>query len=104
MDRNGDHVLSISEARTARAQRFAELDANRNNVIERAELDGRKNAKSAERSTKRVARLDSNKDGVVSINEWEQPVEKLFAKVDLNRDGQLTREEFKIFRQARPHV
>jgi EF-hand domain pair len=104
MDRNGDHVLSITEARTVRAQRFAELDANRNNVIERAELDGRKNAKSAARSANRVARLDSNKDGVISVNEWEQPIEKLFAKVDQNRDGQVTREEFKAFRQARRHA
>ncbi len=46
-----------------------------------------------------LQKIDTNKDGKISKQEWSTHHEQRFAEIDANRDGNLTKEEFKAFRK-----
>ena len=111
----------IAEGRGAgRAQMFDRLDQNRDNVISRDEWDraeatrGERRAESrrggmrAERMAMRgrmggamLRMADTNRDQRISLAEAQAAAVQRFDRVDLNRDGRVTREERQQARQQR---
>ncbi|QOW23978.1 EF-hand domain-containing protein [Lysobacter sp. H23M47] len=104
LDADGDGRISKLEAEGSRlAERFAEIDTNKDGYLVRSELqtDGdRRRAefqrKAAERFDQRFKEADSNGDGRLSRAEYEAAwpgKAKMFAFLDEDRDGYLTRED-----------
>lgn len=58
--------------------------------------DGHRHGPSIERI---LERLDTNKDGGISLEEVKTAREEMFAKVDANSDSSLTEEEFNMIRE-----
>lgn len=129
LDANKDGRITQAEAEAARTARakgkgrepakahavafgglFNRADANKDGVITRAEFDA---APRPQRPALRQAgahrgfagrmfeTADANKDGRVSLAEAQQVAVQRFDRLDLNRDGTLTREER---RQAREQL
>lgn len=103
-----------------REERFAKLDANRDGSISRAEFFAkRERGDRAERRGNRLERrgqrggfaarlggrmferLDTNRDGRVSLAEATNARLAAFDRADANRDGRVTREERRALRAER---
>lgn len=88
------------EARRATFQekRLARLDTDHDGVISPAELEAGK-ARRQEKRAEVKDRFDLNKDGVLDENERAQMKiamsQRMFEKLDVNKDGQLTPDEVK---------
>lgn len=102
-----------------RAQMFDRLDTDRNNVIsrdewaraetmraerrmvrgERAGVRGRRVAMRGQMAGAMLRRADTNNDQRISLAEAEAAALQRFARVDLDRDGQVTRDERQQARQ-----
>lgn len=48
---------------------------------------------------KHFENMDANKDGKISLEEWNSFHEKKFKDIDKNKDGDIDRNEFKAHRQ-----
>jgi Ca2+-binding EF-hand superfamily protein len=57
-------------------------------------------AQRGNRGKRALARLDQNRDGQISRDEWTRKP-KAFARLDANRDGLITRDELKNRRSKR---
>lgn len=102
LDTDGDGRISKLEADTSRlAKRFADIDSNQDGYLVRSELqaDGERRRaefarKASERFDQRFKQADSNGDGRLSRAEYEAAwpgKAKLFAFLDEDRDGYLSR-------------
>jgi Ca2+-binding EF-hand superfamily protein len=115
-DRNGDNSLSKAEFLSRdvdddRDDRFEYLDANNNGRIERSEWHGSRDAfewmdrnndgtlsrseaigEEFEQQQDLFANLDTNKDNVITTNEWQWSRQS-FTRQDRNGDGALSRNE-----------
>ena len=85
-----------------RDEKLAKFDLNKDGKLdesERAAMRASMKAKWQEKRAERVARYDLNKDGVLDEGERAAMrkafVGKMFTKLDVNSDGQLTAEEVK---------
>lgn len=102
LDTDGDGRISKLEAASSPlAARFAQIDRNHDGYLVRSELQADREQRRAEFAAKRTERFeqqfkqaDSNQDGRLSRAEveaaWPQKA-KLFAFLDEDRDGYLTR-------------
>ncbi|MDQ7018056.1 MAG: EF-hand domain-containing protein [Robiginitomaculum sp.] len=102
MDTNKDGVVTQDEAAAHRAKIFDKLDRNDDGYLENAEerlgrfkRHARKKIHRAERKADRQLALDTNKDGKVSLKEFEAKSSPLFEKLDRNGDGTITPQEHK---------
>ncbi|UUR07529.1 EF-hand domain-containing protein [Sphingomonas glaciei] len=103
-----------------RAEMFARLDTNRDNMISRDEwtraealrgqrgAEGRRGGMGGQRMAMRgrmggamLRMADTNRDQRISLAEAETAALQRFDRVDLNRDGRVTREERQQARQQR---
>lgn len=102
LDTDGDGRISKLEAGSSRlAERFAGIDTNKDGYLVRSELqaDNRRRRaefarKSAERFDQRFKQADTNSDGRINRAEYEAAwpgKAKMFAFLDENRDGYLSR-------------
>ncbi len=94
-DKDGDGKLSEAEWPTERRMKFADADADKNGTVTAEELTAQ--WKHHDRGTAdgkdRMARLDTDKDGKVSVTEWSAQGEKMFARFDKNNDGKIEKGE-----------
>jgi Ca2+-binding EF-hand superfamily protein len=114
--RGGQRVARGGQA--GRGQMFERLDTNRDNVISRdefaraQELRGQRAGAREQRMAQRTAMrgrmggamlraADANRDQRISLAEAETAALRRFDRVDLNRDGQVTRDERQQLRQQR---
>jgi hypothetical protein len=67
-------------------KRFARYDRNRDGVITRVEMMGSR--------VKAFKTLDTDKDNLLSFEEWAVATSDRFGKADANADGKLTPAEF----------
>jgi Ca2+-binding EF-hand superfamily protein len=107
LDRNRDGVVTLGEMRAMRTRRMAAIDINRDGRISRREFmsarppwaKGRKQPGMERRRARIFARIDTDRDGVISPTEREASLMRWFARMDADRDGRLTRREFATARQ-----
>lgn len=105
LDADGDGRISLAEAATSAeiADKFAEIDLNRDGYIVRSELRSHHERLRPQREAERVKRLDErfaaadrNGDGKLSkieVSEQMPHLSQAFAFMDEDRDGSLTRDD-----------
>ena len=73
---------------------FRQLDKDKNGSLSLSEFNAAVAAQSPKaNATPRIIRLDTNKDGKVSMAESRAPAEAQFARLDSNKDGILSVDE-----------
>jgi hypothetical protein len=109
-DTNRDGKLSRAEVERAMPQlsrSFDSIDTDKDGQLSRRELSVWKKAHRGERLAKAAQRFkhaDTDGDGAISRAEAEQHAPRLarrFDAIDANRDGKLTPEELRAYREAR---
>ncbi len=99
-DANGDGVITGEEAKTQRALMFDNLDRNEDGYLDgpekrlvRKKQHARHKIHRAERRADRQLALDTNKDGKISLAEFEAKPSPLFTNLDKNNDGAISANE-----------
>jgi hypothetical protein len=100
MDENRDGVVTRSEWRATLAE-FRQRDTNRDGVLSGTELRADADAPVDPNPPARFEELDSNRNGVITANEWPRS-EAAFRSLDEDGDGVITRAEFRD--RSRPNV
>ena len=93
-------VLTARKARLLKQREasFHQMDKDKNGSLSLAEFNAAPSAQSPKAdATRRLQRLDTDKDGKISRAESRAPAEAQFARLDKNKDGILSVEE-----QGRP--
>ncbi|MCL9998619.1 MAG: hypothetical protein NBV68_04505 [Erythrobacter sp.] len=94
-DLNGDGKTSRAELNQHRAQMFAKLDRNEDGTIDRRDSPkiplAKRKFEPAFEQVKSI--FDSNEDGRVTLDEWNRSDPDIFAMLDRNEDGVVTRAE-----------
>ena len=103
-DTNGDAKIDTGEWQAGITASFAEMDADGDGRITAEEMDavgagvGKEIGEAAGAVVAKLIKgllltMDADKDGVVSRDEFAKATGELFAKLDTNRDAELTRAE-----------
>ncbi|WP_440997495.1 EF-hand domain-containing protein [Arhodomonas sp. SL1] len=82
----GDLPASVEDLRNRHAERFAAADANGDGQVDADEMQ---EAMMRWRAERRVQRLDSDGDGLVSEQEFVYPMERRLMRMDRDGDGQI---------------
>lgn len=100
LDANGDGQVTQDEIAAQRTARIAAMDTDGDGNLSEAELTAAHEAREAERKAARtkqmMARMDANKDGVVSLAEMTPDADhgvKMFKRIDANGDGAISKAE-----------
>lgn len=107
LDRNRDGMIDFAEMRRARDGWTALVDTNGDGRISRTEFltapphgpGGRVSPVLRARRAKVFARIDMNRDGQIDAAEREASLRRWFARRDLNNDGRLSYEELRAARK-----
>jgi len=106
-DLNKDGQITPEEVKSQREAQFGQMDADGNGLVSKAEFkqfakqkrvnNSNGQSKPKHRQCKRMKshfkRVDSNKDGQISVEELTSASAKLFDKFDANEDNVITKEE-----------
>jgi Ca2+-binding EF-hand superfamily protein len=94
-DLNGDGRTSRAELNQHRAQMFGKLDRNEDGTIDRQDSPriplAKRKFEPAFEQVKSI--FDSNKDERVTLDEWNRSDPDIFAMLDSNEDGVVSRAE-----------
>ena len=113
MDANGDGMVSASEHAAAVTKMFSEMDANGDGNVTAAEMDAKHDRKAAAKgnmtsndaamdhgsmgremtSSEKIAKMDTNGDGVLSASEHDSGAQAMFTEMDTDGNGNLSRQE-----------
>jgi Ca2+-binding EF-hand superfamily protein len=101
MDANKDGKLTAAEHAAAAKKMFQAMDANRDGKVTAAEMTaaqptitGNAAQKSDMSSADKIKAIDTNADGVLSVEEHAAGSKAMFEKMDTDKDGTLTKAEF----------
>jgi Ca2+-binding EF-hand superfamily protein len=109
-DTNADGKLSRAEFEKAMprlAGKFDSIDTNKDGQLTRAELHAWRKAHKGEKQAKAAERFkhaDTDGDGAISRAEAEKQAPRLakkFDEIDANKDGKLTQDELRAYREAK---
>lgn len=105
-DSDGNGLLSPEELAAHRLAMFTAVDANGDGALDAAEMTAYQTAQMADRMADRAARMiadrDDNGDGSLTPDEMgEGPVERMFARIDSDDDGAISKAEAEA---ARDHM
>ena len=108
IDADGNGAISAAELQSRQSVRFQRLDANKDGQLTQAEIQAKRAARAAKTGkpirqgkAKRFARLDTDGNGALSLAEFTARAGKRITRLDLNKDGQVTREEMVQAKAAR---
>ena len=102
-DTDGNGALSTAELNAFNLARAQEMDLNKDNSVTAEEMKAFREQQRAKRAAERMARLDANKDGKVSVQELADSRGQWLAKLDADNNGEVTVEEMKAGRHHRGH-
>jgi Ca2+-binding EF-hand superfamily protein len=109
-DADGNGTLSRAEVEKSMprlAKKFDQIDTNKDGQLSRGEFHAWRKAHKGERQVKAAERFkhaDTNGDGKISRAEAEKNAPRLakkFDAIDANKDGQLTQDELRAYREAK---
>ncbi len=105
MDTNGDGKVTKAEVLPRLTKRFDRVDANSDGKVTKAEAGEHVRKRVERRVNHMFERLDANGDGTMTKAELESQVDKHFARLDTDKNGEVSREEMGAFRSAmRAHM
>jgi Ca2+-binding EF-hand superfamily protein len=101
IDADGDGRISAAEHGAGAKKMFQAMDQDRDDRVTAAEMSAAQRAISGAGSTSRpmsseekIRVVDTNGDGILSAAEHENASREMFAKMDADKDGFLSREEW----------
>lgn len=95
-DRDRNDLLTLDEYRAEARADFDAMDDDANGNVSAEEMEEVDPQSDGEMSTaQKIALHDTNEDGVLSLEEHENAVEKRFGDIDTNDDDNLGRDELK---------
>lgn len=102
MDADGDGRISAAEHAAGAKKMFQAMDQNRDMRVTAAEMSAAQKAISGVQgihrrvsSADKIKTVDANGDGILSEAEHDAATRVMFAKMDANRDGFLTKDEWR---------
>ncbi|MEM1198847.1 MAG: EF-hand domain-containing protein [Pseudomonadota bacterium] len=105
MDANGDGKVTKAEIMPRITKRFDRVDANSDGQVTKEEIGEHVRKRVEKRVGFMFDRFDSDADGVMTKAEIESQVDKHFARMDTDNNGEVSREEMGAFRDAmRAHM
>ena len=97
MDADGDGSVSSAEHAKASQTMFQMMDANQDGLVTAAEMDAARDAvggSTALSSEKKIATIDGDGDGKLTLVEHVAGANAMFARMDANQDDRLDRAEW----------
>ena len=101
MDRDGDGKVNLAELTQSREAWLSKVDANKDGVATREEIEASFAAARKERLAQMFSERDANKDGRLARDESHMP-SAWFERADANKDGTLTSSELSDARKQQP--
>ncbi|MEO1028966.1 MAG: EF-hand domain-containing protein [Pseudomonadota bacterium] len=105
LDTDKDGRISREEATAENQSRFAEADTNGDGGLSLDEMITLQEQRRAERQAKmqerRFSRMDQDGDGLVSIEEFSRPANRMFERADLDENGVVTETELRTMEELR---
>lgn len=93
VDANDDGKLSQEELQPFANKRFARFDTDKDGVVTAAEIDAHLMKRMEKRRQKLLKRFDGDGDGTITQAEFSTQVSQMFARVDADEDGVISRSE-----------
>ena len=92
-DTNKDGVVTLDETLAAADKRFARLDRNKDGIVDKADGDALR-AETVDYRVKRfIHNFGADSDGKVTKEQFAAKARERFARMDLNNDGTISRDE-----------
>ncbi|MFM9848773.1 MAG: EF-hand domain-containing protein [Hyphomicrobiaceae bacterium] len=92
-DTNKDGVVTLDEAMTAADKHFASLDRNKDGVLDTADRDALRTETVDYRVKRFIHYFGADADGKVTKEQFAAKAKERFARMDLNNDGTISRDE-----------
>lgn len=92
-DANKDGVITWEEAQAEAGKRFAELDRNKDSVIDQADFDALRKENADYRVKRFIHHFGADKDGKITREQFDKVAKERFAMRDHDNDGRITRGE-----------
>lgn len=99
MDTNGDGMISANEHASGVRSMFDRMDSNRDGNVTTAEMDashkmkGDKGMHHDMSSADKIAKMDTNGDGMLSSSEHDAGAKTKFAEMDSDKNGSVSKAE-----------
>lgn len=106
LDKDGDGKVTLDEAKAPQMEQFGKIDADGNGALSAEEagasfkekvppemLEAMQERGMPDPGETFVKNLDTDGNGSVDLDEYEQPTRKSFAQMDQDGDGSATKEE-----------